>query len=156
MVFHVSYSIYYPLLTACFLVALSGCDESFQPLRENERHSFSIYGYLDASADTQWVRVTPVREQLEQPTSKPEMEVTLNRLQDGDTIVMNDSLLLFPDGFHVLNAWSATDIEPGQTYRLLAERPDGAVSSLTVTTPDDFPMPRLDGKCNVKLVIEGV
>lgn len=156
MMLHVSRLLYCPLLTVCFLLTLSGCDDNFQPLQENERHSFSIYGYLDASADTQWVRVTPVREQLEQSTSKPEMEVILDQLQGGDTTVMNDSLLLFPDGFHVLNAWTTTDIEAGQTYRLQAERPDGAVSWVTVTIPDDFPMPRLEGKCNVKLVIEGV
>ncbi|TVQ04901.1 MAG: hypothetical protein EA359_04900 [Balneolaceae bacterium] len=34
------------------------CDEPFQPLLENNSAPFSIYGYLDATADTQWVRVT--------------------------------------------------------------------------------------------------
>lgn len=154
--FQFSGSIHCLLFTFCFLLTLSGCNEAFQPFGENERHIFSIYGYLDASADTQWVRVTPVREQLEQSTIKPQMEVTLNQLQSGNTTVMNDSLFLFPDGFHVLNAWTTTDIEPGQTYRLQAEGPDGAASNVTVTTPDDFPMPRLEGRCNIKMLIEGV
>ncbi len=152
-----SFCIFHFCFLACLFLALSACDETFQPLQDNERHSFSIYGYLDASADTQWVRVTPVREQLEQSTIKPQMEVTLNHLQNEGTTVMNDSLFQFPDGFHILNAWTTTDIEPGQTYRLQAERPDGGASSVTVTTPDDFPMPRMEGsRCNVKLVIEGV
>ncbi|MEX2368404.1 MAG: hypothetical protein WD510_02765, partial [Balneolaceae bacterium] len=29
----------------CFLI---GCTDSFQPLQENDRYFFSIYGYLDA------------------------------------------------------------------------------------------------------------
>lgn len=127
------------------LLSLAGCDESFQPLRENDAAPFSIFGYLDASADTQWVRVTPVRDQLDLPPVVPEMHVTIEHPQSGSMAEMNDSLFLFPDGFHILNAWAVTDIlKPEQTYRLRAERPDGAASHVTVTLPDDFPTPTLE------------
>lgn len=154
VIFHLS-------LLTCLLLALSGC-ESFQPIQDNEEYTFSIYGYLDASADTQWVRVTPVREQLDQPPVKPEMEVTLEHMESGSTVVMNDSLFLSPDGFNYLNAWSETDIEPEQTYRLKAVSPDapgGRGSSVTVTTPEDFPDPDLEGfrgGCSGDLRINGV
>lgn len=147
------------VIAACLLFPV-GCDEPFQPLQENEEAPFSMYGYLDVSADTQWVRVTPLREQLVMPPIKPEMHVTLEHLESGNTVVMNDSLFLFPDGFHILNVWSASEtLEPEQTYRLLAERPDGATSSVTLTMPEDFPTPTLQeigGGCSANLRIEGV
>lgn len=121
------------------LLLLSACNEAFQPLSESDKAPLSIYGYLDASADTQWVRVTPIREQLDMSPVKPEMEVTLEHIQSGNSEMMNDSLLLFPDGINILNAWTTMDIEPGQTYRLLAKRPDGAASSVSVTIPGKFP-----------------
>lgn len=149
---------HFTLLT-CLILILTACNESFQPLQENDGVAFSIYGYLDASADTQWVRVTPIREQLDQPPVKPEMHVTLEHLESGSKTVMNDSLFLFNDGFNILNAWTVADIEPGQTYRLRAERRDGAASHVTVTIPGEFPEPVLqdigDG-CRATMLIEGV
>ncbi len=50
------------LLTACCMLVLSGCNRSFEPFKENNTYYFSIYGYLDVSADTQWVRVSPARQ----------------------------------------------------------------------------------------------
>jgi hypothetical protein len=127
------------------ITGLSGCNESFQPLSENHTAPFSIFGYLDTSADTQWVRLTPVRKQLDLSTDVSERNVTIEHLQKGNTAAMHDSLILFPDGFHILNAWAVTDIlKPEQTYRLKAERPDGAASTVTITFPEDFPTPVLE------------
>lgn len=127
----------------CCLLLLTGCDEPFQPLQENGLAPFSIYGYLDASADTQWLRVTPLREQLDTPAEIPDMHVTLTDLESGNSDVMNDSLFRLIQGFNALNMWSAMDIEPGRTYCVRAERPDEAFSQVTVTIPEDFPTPVL-------------
>lgn len=62
---------------------------------DNDSVSFSIYGYLDATADTQWVRVAPVRKLLASPVEKPEMMVSLEHLSSGDKVVMSDTLLKF-------------------------------------------------------------
>ncbi len=44
------------LIIICFLFSLTGCEESFQPLQNNNDSGvFSMFGYLDATADTQWV-----------------------------------------------------------------------------------------------------
>lgn len=104
-----------------------------------------MFGYLDASADTQRVRVSPLREQLEFFTENPEMTVTLENIETGKSAVMNDYLhrYAFPFGITAPNAWTFMKIDYGQTYRLAAVRPDGAASSVTVTIPDDFPTPRL-------------
>lgn len=126
-------------------IVLIGCEEPFEPLMKSDEASFSFFGFLDASADTQWVRATPVREQLDMPPEKLEMTVTLKHLESGHTEVLKDSLLelSFPGDFNILNAWTTMKLEPGQSYRLKGERPDGATSNVTVTLPEDFPTPRL-------------
>ncbi|NIT61768.1 MAG: hypothetical protein GWN00_37885, partial [Aliifodinibius sp.] len=64
-----------------------------------------MFGYLDASADTQWVRVAPIRRQISMSAKDiPNMKITIEDPKNGDTTVMNDSLFLYPDGFNVLNA----------------------------------------------------
>lgn len=141
------------------LFILSSCNDTFQPFQESDSLPISIYGYLDASADTQWVRVTPVRELIEMPPIKPEMEVTLEHLTSGDKVVMNDSLMQLRQGVNVMNAWTTWNIDPNQTYMMVARRPDGATSRVTVTLPKDFPQPVIHenfGGCSGTLHINEV
>lgn len=126
-----------------FLLLAISCNETFEPFQENDRFFFTVYGYLDATADTQWVRVAPVRGEYDMPPEKPDMNVTLEHMGSGDTAVMNDSLFQFRQGFNALNVWSEMEIEYGQTYKLRAEKSDGNASEVTVTIPEDYPTPRL-------------
>lgn len=139
-------------------VLLVGCDQTFEPIKENSTSPFSIFGYLDASVDTQLVRVSPLRRQLDFYTENPEMTVTLENLETGTSVVMHDYLhrYAFPFGITAPNAWTDMKLEYGKKYRLKAERPDGAASSVTVTIPHDFPTPRLHvtGLVYDKLTIE--
>lgn len=133
------------------IFSLYGCDTSFQPFQENNMYAFSIYGYLDASADTQWVRVAPARQQLNTPDSLhkiPDAQVTLEHLQSGKKVVLNDSLFTSGDGFNYLNFWTTMNIEEKQDYRLRAERADGKVSQVTVATPSELPTPRVQVQAN--------
>lgn len=122
-----------------------GCNQSFEPIKENSTSPFSIFGYLDASVDTQRVRVSPLRKELDFYTENREMTVTLENLETGEFTIMNDYLhrYAFPFGLTAPNAWTDMKLDYGQTYRLKATRPDGASTRVTVTTPDDFPTPRL-------------
>lgn len=141
------------------VLLMAGCDQTFEPIKESDTVPLSMYGYLDASVDTQWVRVTPIRNQLNQSLEKPEMDVTLEEIQSGDTVVMSDSLFQLREDFNVINAWTTMDIEPGQTYQIYAERADGASSSVIVSLPEDFPTPVIfdygDG-CRGLLRTEGI
>jgi hypothetical protein len=128
------------LFLIAFLLVI-GCDQTFEPLQENDKYHFSIFGYLDVSADTQWVRVSPARQQLNLPPEVPEMRVTLEHLESGETVVMNDSLFSRTSGFNYINFYTNMDIEPGETYKVKAERPDGRSSNVTISTPDNFPTP---------------
>ncbi len=129
-------------LALCIGILFAGCDQTFQPFEENDQYYFSIYGYLDASVDTQWVRVAPARQQINMPPEVPEMQVTLENLESGETIVMNDSLVVPGSGFNYINFYTLTDIKPNQSYRIKAERADGKSSKVTISTPEEFPTPR--------------
>lgn len=141
------------------LIFLTGCNQSFDPIKESTSVPLSIYGYLDASADTQFVRITPIRYQLDQSLEVPEMHILLQRENSNETILFNDSLFQFRQGFNAINAWTTEDIQPDQTYQLRAERSDGAASEVSITIPKDFSKPQLldsgDG-CTALLRIKGV
>lgn len=144
----------------CLQFGLISCDqEPFVALQDRSDSPFSMYGFLDASADTQWVRIIPVRQQLDAPPEIPEMTVTIKNMETGNSVVMNDSLFQLRQEFNIINSWSTTDIQPNQTYQLQGELPNGLISTATVTTPEDFPQPNIDafnGGCSGRLRISGV
>ena len=37
------------------------CDQAFEPLAPGRQALVSVFGYLNPSADTQWIRVMPIR-----------------------------------------------------------------------------------------------
>lgn len=131
-----------PVLSAilffCSILLLSTCDQSFEPLAENNQYHFSIYGFLDASADTQWVRVGTAREALDDTPDPSGITVTLENLQTGETVEMQDSLFTTEN---FLNYWSTMDIKNEQTYRIKVEGANTKSSYATVTTPKKLPTP---------------
>lgn len=132
---------------AAIIIALlftAGCDHTFEPLQENDQYYFSVYGSLDASADTQWVRIMPVRDSLYFSPRPIDAEVTLENVNTGESVVMHDSLFSFVQGVYVYNFWTTMNVEPEQTYRLTARdttNPEDRESFAEVTLPPDFPTP---------------
>jgi hypothetical protein len=112
-----------------------------EPLGESDDISFSMYGYLDASADTQWVRITPLRDQLELSSEIPDIDVTIENMETGQTVVMTDSLFKSGNDLAFLNFWSAERIDHNQAYRIRAEGMDGETSEVTVVTPEELSTP---------------
>lgn len=139
----VKYSIFWICLVLFGFLILKGCDQTFEPLQENNQYHFTIFGYLDASAvaDTQWVRIVPPRQQIDTPAIVPDMKVTLENVETGNIIVMKDSLFGEGSDFNYINFYSMADIKPDQTYRITAEHPDGKTSRTSLTTPEEFPTP---------------
>lgn len=138
---------YRPFQTILALLAvptiLTSCDTTFEPLQENDQYHFSVYGYLDVSADTQWVRVTPVRDQL-RPTGEPlDATVTLENLSNGETIVMNDSLIQIL-GETVPVVWTTEKIEPDTPYELHIQGKQQQESLASTHTPEEIPTPLVD------------
>lgn len=125
-------------------VAASACDETFTPLAPSQL-AFSIFGYLDASADTQWIRLMPIRETVLTQPGAFAATVTLQRLDSLETIVLIDSVFRFTtgsdvgsEGFFLHNFWTTDPIVPGASYRLLAEWEEGGQSTSSVDIPTDY------------------
>lgn len=126
------------LLFICSFLFLNACNDTFEPLAENDKYHFSMYGYLDVSADTQWVRVGTTRETIDNTDDPGDITVSLENLESGEIIEMQDSLFT-PGNF--LNYWTTADIESEQTYRLKVEGADGKSSQVDITTPTKLPTP---------------
>lgn len=129
------------LLAATFVGA--GCETSFEVYSESDAY-FSLFGFLDASADTQWVRIEALQDSLITDTKPLDAVVTMTQVSSGRRVVWRDSLFHFIGGASAYNYWSAEPVLPLETYRLEVMRSDGVTSAATVTMPDTFPDPVLN------------
>ena len=126
------------LLLSCFLCA--GCDRPFQPYLENSNIPFSLLGYLDLEADTQWVRVMPVRQNLILGPDSIDAVVTLAKVGSGHPVTMRDSLFDYIDPrlgatVYAHNFWTTERLDPGAEYEIRAVRSDGAATTAHLTMP---------------------
>lgn len=139
------YKILLLTLTVSVVVAISGCDDTFEPLQTNDKYAFSMYGTLDVTADTQWVRVMPIGDRLF--NNKPEPNgtvVTLKNLETNISVTLEDSLFEFGGPAYVWNYYTTTALEPETMYELRAVAPDGRASSATVMTPKRLSIPEVE------------
>lgn len=125
------------LLAAC---AAGGCDYPFEPYEQNDEGAFSLFGILDLKADTQWVRVTEVRQNVQTDPQPIDAVVTLEHVASGRTVTLRDSVSVFPDpglgnAGYAHNFWTTEPLEPEATYRLTATRSDGASTTALVEMP---------------------
>lgn len=133
------------LVVLLMVSGMAGCENSFEPFEENYGLHFTMFGALDLSADTQWVRVMPIMDSLVSRSSKPiDAQVSLTRLSDGQKTILNDSLFKFRDEFYAWNFWTTVPLQEGGEYRIEAKASDGRTSSATFTIPPDFPTPLVE------------
>ena len=126
----------------CLFTLLASCDETFKPITERESHPYSIYGYLESPVDTNWIRVSEVRNNLFlDENATIDAMVTLQHLESGQTETLQDTLVQYEAGIYAFNFRSTMALEPEQTYLLKAERSDGQTSSAMVRMPPMFPEP---------------
>ena len=117
------------------LLLFSSCDQAIDPIVGEDR-PFTVWGYLDAHADTQRPRVFWIESRLGIDRSGPiDAAVTTVDLGTGDRQEWKDSEVTFADSSigHVF--WSAFRAEYEHSYRLEVLRSDGAISSAEVTIP---------------------
>lgn len=132
---HYKFSLF---LFLCAFILVASCDQTFEPLQENDKYHFSIYGTLDAAADTQWVRIGVPRGNINEIPDPTGITVTLEDVETGQKAVMKDSLF---DSGDLLNYWTTMSLENEHSYRIHAERDDGKSSVVTVTIPKEIPVP---------------
>ena len=124
------------LVYALVLAALTtGCEESVNPVLGTER-AYTLYGFFNARADTQALRIFAIEDRLELTRPEPlDAEVASTNLDLGQRQVWQDSVVEFASGRFGHVYWSEFRAEFEHRYRLEAVRSDGAVTQVEVTVP---------------------
>ncbi|NBC16865.1 MAG: hypothetical protein GVY18_06055 [Bacteroidetes bacterium] len=124
-----------PYLALLLLVAVSACDAGFDPIATNEDEFFSVYGVLDTGADTQFVRVSPVRETTAAPTPPLDATVRATAEETGRGLAWQDSLVQVTDTTVGFLFFTTDAVTHGETYALAVRRSDGAETRARLTLP---------------------
>ena len=126
-----------PLVPLAVALAVAGglasCDPAFEPIAPSGR-AFSMSGYLDGAADTQWVRVEALAPTIDEGDDLLDAEVTLES-PDGTSTRFTQVTKRFRTGTAHL-FWTTGEVTPGQTYAVVAQRSDGATTRAEVAVPD--------------------
>lgn len=127
------------------MLIFNGCDNTFEPLMENDQYQFSMYGAIDLQGEYSEVRVMPIGESLIPTDPDPNRtEVTLTRESSGESYVLRDSLFRFGGRAYVWNYFTDKVLHPNEEYTIRAEAEDGSYSSATVTIPSVLPVPEVE------------
>lgn len=132
------YPIY--MLLLFLFITIPACSTQFDVYTNNGDY-YSIFGFLNASADTQYIRVEELRDSM--PRSTPvhlNVVVKLTDLTSNKSAILHDSLFQFQQS-PVHNFYTTEKIMPLHSYKLVVNGPGGAESSASITMPDTFPKP---------------
>lgn len=134
------------LLLAVFSIAVgTGCDNTFDPLKENDQYVFSMYGAADLHGEFTKIRVMPIGDTLIPTDPEPnETQVTLIRNSTGEETVLNDSLSQLRFNTYVWNYLTSENLHANEEYTLLAETPDGDHSTASINLPSELPVPTIE------------
>jgi len=122
------------LLVFLISTALASCEADFDPFEPGPL-SFGVYGYLDTAADTQFVRIIPMRRLLERDGKGFLGNLTITNIGTSESFVARDSVVKLEDGTEALAYWVTLTPKPLESYRLDVIRDDG----LTVTAQTRVP-----------------
>ncbi|MEM6336819.1 MAG: DUF4249 family protein [Bacteroidota bacterium] len=117
-------------------LALTGCEEGVDPFVDTDRF-YTIYGFLDPAADTQFIRVEEIRQLIDPGEPGPiDATVSVTENETGTVYAMQDSLVFFDDGTvgHIFFA-PFTPLH-GYSYTLDVQRSDGIQATATTTLPE--------------------
>lgn len=93
------------------------CESVFEPFA-NTYSEISVFGYLEANADTQWVRVIPGRHRLERPADYVGHGISL-LLRGNIEIEFRDTILTARDGNKALLFYTVDSIGPSTQWELM-------------------------------------
>ncbi len=117
------------------LAAASGCEESVDPIIGTEL-PFTLWGFMNTGADTQFVRVFPIRDQLiPEQGGGIDARVFSTDLTTGDQREWTYEAVQFDSLIEGHLFWAPFRAEHEHRYRLEVVRSDDATSRVTVTVP---------------------
>lgn len=116
---------------------IMGCEEGVDPVLSTEE-AFTIYGFMDPTADRQAVRIYSIDGVLERTRNEPlGARVTSTNGRTGEEQVWADSVVTFPDRTlgHVYHASFRPEFDTRYTLTVTGE--DGRSSRVDVDIPPD-------------------
>jgi hypothetical protein len=117
-------------------VSCFGCDNAVDPFADADGSSpFYVFGYLDTAADTQFVRVEPIRQTHDPAGGIPPAAVRTMASTSGDAVVWQDSAVTLTDGTPGHLYFALFRPSPGETYALAVNRADGAQTTAATEVP---------------------
>ena len=132
-----------PAILFALAVAMNGCNATVDTFKPNDGY-FTIYGYLNATADTQWIRVEPLRDSL-LLGAQPEQDLTVRvlHLETGEWTELRDSVFRYAEGIISHNYWTNVPAVLGHHYRIEVTDPSGGLAYAEMTMPEKAPEPEL-------------
>ncbi len=122
------------------LVGLAGlgqaaCSDTVDPVLDTGR-AFTVYGLLDARADTQAVRVFAIEQVLDLVRPEPlNATVTSTEVNRSAVQTWQEEIVQFTNGRYGHVFWAPLRVDFNKTHRLELRRPDNVMTSVQVTMP---------------------
>jgi len=121
-------------LLFCWLFLIS-CESEFDPF-VNTQSELSAFGYLEAKADTQWIRVIPGRKTLARPSSYEGHNIRLSMSNGSVVAEFQDTILTASNGYPSLSFYSTQNVDPKSTWNFALTAPGYNDVSGQVIVPD--------------------
>ena len=120
------------------ILLTSGCDDSVNPILESNRR-ITMFATLDMNADTQFVRVIPIRGTIIEEFDPTRYWLRSTDLDNGSIVEWEDSLITFDNGATGLVFYTDLRVAPGHSYRVEAAEMDSDVITSAVTNIPPVP-----------------
>lgn len=112
-----------------------GCDQgNFSPFAPNQNH-FSMFGYLEADADTQFVRILKMNEIPIYTENLYNISAYLEDVKTGQKSILNEKIAKDSEGKTSHIFWTTDKLYKGATYRVVADAGNNQKSTATVEMP---------------------
>ncbi len=134
------------LLALALAAAGAACDDSFTPILPNAQR-LSVWGYLEVTRDTQWIRIGALRPTLLTSGDSLPVQATLEDLTTGQIIHLQQATVRWnvvapvdSAATTVHNFWTTVPIRPGASFRFRARGDIADAVEAVVRVPADFRM----------------
>lgn len=120
------------------VIVFIGCEQTFEPFKENDKFIFSMAGFIDSGQSIQQVRVINLQQEDVRNGIPFEGEVYFRDFANDEIIQMEGELIQYSPLRSAYIFSVNHTLEDNRNYEIIAERGDGVESRVNLTTPADF------------------